>query len=141
MKRLLMLLAVVVLVGAGSYGAARLLWPAPPTDEDLVAWLRREFDLTTKQAAAVEKLHRDYLPVCSNHCAIIVATREKLAEKPGDAALLAEALRLKKACQQITLAHVREVATHMSAEEGRRFLSLVEPRITRHDHQGVFGLK
>ena len=141
MKRLLTLLAVVALVGAGSYGTARLLWPAPPADEDQVAWLTREFRLTPAQSAAVKQLHYDYIPVCSDHCAMIVAARENLAARPADAALQAEVMRLEKICQQATLAHVREVASHMPADEGRRFLSLVEPRILRHDHQAVFGLK
>jgi hypothetical protein len=141
MKRLLTLLAVVALVGAASYGIARLAWPAPAADEDQVAWLTREFQLDATQAAAVRKLHYDYIPVCSDHCALIVAAREKAAERPGDAALQAEVVRLEKVCQEATLAHVRQVASHMAPAQGRRFLSLVEPRILRHDHQAVFGLK
>lgn len=141
MKRLLTLLAVVLVVGAASYGVARRTMTAPDRDEDQVAWLTREFQLTADQAAAVKKLHYDYLPVCSDHCAMIVAAREKLAEKPGDPALQAEVVRLEQVCQKATLAHVREVAAHMDAAQGRRFLSLVEPRILRHDHQAVFGLK
>lgn len=141
MKRALTLLAVVVLVGAGSYGAARLFWPDAPADEDQVAWLTREFRLTPEQATAVKKLHDGYIPVCSDHCALIVAAREKLAGQPHNAALQADVARLEKACQRATLTHVREVASCMPAEEGHRFLSLVEPRILRHDHQAVFGLK
>lgn len=141
MKRFLTLLAVAVLVGAGSYALTRLVWPAPPADEDQVAWLTREFRLSAAQAAAIRKLHYDYIPVCSDHCAMIVAAREKLAANPGDPGLQADVMRLERVCQLATLSHVREVAAHMAPEEGRRFLSLVEPRILRHDHQAVFGLK
>lgn len=141
MKRLLTLLAVVLVIGVASYGIARRTMSAPPADEDQIEWLTREFRLNTAQAAAVKKLHYDYLPVCSDHCAMIVAAREKLAEKPGEPALADEVTRLEKICQQATLAHVREVASNMDADQGRRFLSLVEPRILRHDHQAVFGLK
>lgn len=141
MKRWLTLLAIVALVGAGSYFATRALSPAPPADEDQVAWIAREFKLTPAQRDAVEKLHRDYLPVCSDHCALIVDARERLAEKPDDAAMRAEVARLERQCQQATLAHVRQVAACMEPKQAQRFLALVEPRILHHDHNAVFGLK
>jgi len=141
MKRWLTLFAVVVLVGAGSYALTRLFWPAPATNEDQVTWIAREFKLTSDQKAAVEKLHHDYLPVCSDHCALIVEARERLAAKPADAALQAEVARLERRCQQATLAHVREVAACMAPEQARRFLALVEPRILHHHHQAAFDLK
>lgn len=141
MKRWLTLFAVVALVGAGSYGLTRLFWPAPSVNEDQVTWIAREFKLTSDQKAAVEKLHRAYLPVCSDHCALIVEARERLAAKPHDAALQAEVVRLERRCQQATLAHVREVAACMAPEQGRRFLALVEPRIVHHDHAAAFDLK
>lgn len=141
MKRWLTLLAVVALVGAGSYFATRVLWPTPPADEDQVAWIAREFELTAEQKTAVAKLHDDYLPICSDHCAMIVDARERLAARPGDATLAAEVTRLERRCQQATLAHVRRVAACMAPEQGRRFLALVEPRILEHDHNAAFGLK
>lgn len=141
MRRWLTLLAVVVCVGASSYGLTRWLWPAPPADEDQVTWIAREFDLNADQKSAVEKLHRDYIPVCSDHCAAIVAARERCAAQPNDRASQEEVVRLERVCQQATLAHVRQVAACMSPAQGRRFLALVEPRILRHDHQAVFGLK
>lgn len=141
MKRWFTLLAVVVLVGAASYALTRLFWPAPSTDEDQVAWIAREFKLTAEQRATVAKLHQDYIPICSDHCALIVEAREQLAAKPQDAALQAEVTRLERRCQQATLAHVREVAACMAPEQGRRFLTLVEPRILQHDHNAAFGLK
>lgn len=141
MKRWLTLLAVVALVGAGSYFATRALWPAPPADEDQVAWIAREFKLTADQKTAVAKLHDDYLPICSDHCALIVDARERLAAHPGDAALAAEVTRLERRCQLATLGHVRRVAACMAPDQGRRFLALVEPRILEHDHNAAFGLK
>lgn len=141
MKRGLTLLAIVLLVGAGSYALTRLFWPAPPADEDQVAWLTREFELSPTQAAAVERLHLDYIPLCSDHCARIVEARERLAASPADPALQAEVRRLERVCQEATLAHVREVAACMPPDQGRRFLALVEPRILQHDHQAAFGLR
>jgi hypothetical protein len=141
MRRLLTLLAVVLVVGAASYGVTRLLTPPPPADEDQVTWLAREFSLNAAQTQAVRQLHEDYIPVCSDHCAAIVAARERLAAHPHDAALQAQVARLERVCQQATLDHVRAVAACMAPAEGRRFLALVEPRILRHDHQAAFGLK
>lgn len=141
MKRWLTLLAVVALAGAGSYFATRAFWSAPPIDEDQVAWIAREFKLTPVQHAAVEKLHNAYLPVCSDHCVMIVDARERLAAHPGDATFAAELTRLERRCQQTTLGHVRQVAACMAPEQGRRFLALVEPRILDHDHNAVFDLK
>lgn len=141
MKRLLLLLAVVVLVGAGSYGITRLVVPPPPADEDQIVWLTREFKLTPAQAATIEALHLAYIPVCSDHCAAIVAARERLAASPTDTNLRTEVLRLERICQEATLHHVREVAAQMDAAQGARFLALVEPRILRHEHHAAFGLK
>lgn len=141
MKRWLTLLAIVLCVGVGSYFATRALWPAPPAEEDQITWLSREFKLTSAQRANVEKLHHDYLPVCSDHCALIVDARERLAAKPSDRELQAEVVRLERQCQQATLAHVRQVAACMAPDQGRRFLALVEPRILHHDHHTAFGLK
>lgn len=141
MKRVVIVLAVMLLVGAGSYGITRLVAPKPPADEDQIAWITREFKLTPAQAAAIEKIHLDYIPVCSDHCAAIVAARERLAGAPDDPHLRAEVVRLEEVCQAATLQHVREVAAQMNAHQGQRFLSLVEPRIMRHDHQAAFGLK
>jgi hypothetical protein len=141
MRRFAILLAVVLVVGAGSYALTRALWPAAPADEDQVTWLAREFQLTPAQTATVAQLHRDYIPVCSDHCAAIVAARERLERSPQDAALRIEVVRLERECQQATLAHVRRVAACMEPKQAQRFLALVEPRILRHDHQAVFGLK
>jgi Tfp pilus assembly protein PilN len=141
MKRFLLLVAVVVLVGAASYALTRLIAPKPPVDEDQISWLTREFKLTSAQAAAIEKIHLDYIPICSDHCAAIVDARERLAHAPDDAQLRAEVARLEQVCQTATLEHVREVAAQMNPGQAQRFLSLVEPRILRHDHQVAFGLK
>lgn len=140
-KRLLLLALVVIVAGAAAYGVTRLLTPPPPADEDQIAWLTREFRLTPEQAARIEKIHLDYIPICSDHCAAIIAARERLAADPQSAALRAEAVRLERICQEATLQHVREVAACMPERHARRFLQLVEPRIARHQHEGPFGLK
>ncbi|MDP1581549.1 MAG: hypothetical protein Q8M02_14865 [Candidatus Didemnitutus sp.] len=141
MKRLALLLAVLLGVGAASYALTRMLWPVAAVAEDQMTWLTREFALSPTQAAAIEKLHYDYVPVCSEHCAMIVEARERLAAQPTDPALRVEVAQKEKLCADATLAHVHEVAAQMDAAHGRRFLELVVPKISRHQHHGPFGLK
>ena len=139
MKRYFILLAVAVAVAAGSYALTRNLLPAG--EEDQLAWLTREFQLTPAQAAAVEKLQADYQPVCAGHCQLIMAARTRLAAAPGDAAVQMEITRLEQVCSDATRRHLHEVAAQMTPEQGHRFLALVEPKLSRQTHQGPLGLK
>lgn len=141
MKRLILLAIVVIVAGVGSYCLTRILVPPPPAHEDQIVWLQREFNLSDEQMARVSRIHRDYIPVCSDHCAAVVDARERLAAAPDDAGLRAEVARLEQTCSESTLQHVRDIAACMNQHEGRRFLQLVEPRIARHQHQSPFGLK
>ena len=139
MKRYLTLILVAVAVAAGSFGLTRGLLARG--DEDQIVWLRREFRLTDDQAAAIARLQANYQPVCMAHCRLILAARDRLAATPGDTTAQAEITRLEGVCAQATLAHLREIAAQMDSAQGRRFLTLVEPRVSRHEHQGPLGLK
>jgi len=139
MKRYFILLAVAVAVAAGSYALTRNLLPAG--EEDQLAWLSREFQLTPAQTAAVEKLQAGYLPVCAGHCQLIMAARTRLAASAGDAAVQTEITRLEQVCSDATRRHLHEVAAQMAPEQARRFLALVEPKLSRQTHQGPLGLK
>lgn len=139
MKRYFILLAVAVAVAAGSYGLTRNLLPAG--EEDQLAWLTREFQLTPAQTAAVEKLQAGYQPVCAGHCQLIMAARTRLAAAPGDAAVQAEITRLEQVCSDATRRHLHAVAAQMAPEQSLRFLALVEPKLSRQTHQGPLGLK
>ncbi len=140
MKRYLMLIALVAIVAAGSFALTRSLMPRAG-EEDQMAWLVREFKLTPTQAAAVAKLQADYQPVCAGHCQLIMAASERLAGAPNDPAVQAEVAQLVQKCRDATQHHLRDVAARMAPEQGRRFLALVEPNLSRHAHQGPFGLK
>jgi hypothetical protein len=139
MKRYFILIAVAVAVAAGSYALTRNLMPAG--EEDQLAWLTREFQLTPAQTAAVEKLQADYQPVCAGHCQLIMAARTRLADSPGDAAVQTEITRLEQICSDATRRHLHEVSAQMAPEQARRFLALVEPKLSRQTHQGPLGLK
>lgn len=112
---------------------------------DALEWLRTDFHLDAAQFAAIKQLHESYSIVCEEHCsAIQVATRERNALRttsPADADALASADQrvqdLRVECETAIAAHVREVATHMSSEDGRRYLALVLPKIADFDHRAA----
>lgn len=140
---------VAVVVGLGSYGLTR--WLAAPAvgDADEIAWLRREFRLTPGQAEKIEQLHAAYEPVCMEHCMQILATRKQLAAFADsgrqDSAEYRQAQtemeRLKRVCTEATRQHLETVAAAMSPEEGRRYIRLVGPKLSQHEHAQPFGLK
>ncbi|WP_438481376.1 hypothetical protein [Oleiharenicola lentus] len=139
MKRLLLTLALVVAVGAISFAVTRELIVTPVETHE--TWLQREFHLTARQLAAVEKLQADYEPVCADHCALVMQANKRLAANPADAAAHEEVRRLKKICFEATSKHLREVAAEMDAAQGRRFLKLMEPKLSGHDHAEPLDLK
>jgi hypothetical protein len=143
MKRYLILIGLAVAVAAASFALTRGLMPRG--EEDQMTWLRREFKLTAGQAAAVEKMQAAYQPVCAEHCRLIMEARDRLAALASEAsakeAAQADLLRLERICHAATLEHLREVAAQMAPGQGRRFLTLVEPKVSRHAHHGPLGLK
>lgn len=139
MKRYLFTLAVVVLVAAASYAITRRVMEAP--EETPATWLQREFKLSDAQLAAVEKLQADYEPICAEHCSLVMEARERLRTSPSDPALNAEVFRLKKTCVDATAEHLRQVAAQMAPDQGRRFLALMQPKLSGHDHAKPLGLQ
>ncbi|MET0263021.1 MAG: hypothetical protein ABW223_09000 [Rariglobus sp.] len=108
---------------------------------DELGWLKKEFDLTAAQTAAVEKLHADYQPICAAHCERVVAAREKLANATDPDAARTELARLEAVCRDATHAHLQQVAAVMSPDEGARFLALVGPKVSGQTHAAPLGLK
>ena len=99
-------------------------------DNDAMAWLRAEFKLSDAQYAAVKKLHDDYSSVCGEHCAAIMAARERQAPA-------AEVAALEKTCVDAMTAHFHAVAKLMPPGEGERYLALVLPRVAGYDHNAA----
>lgn len=103
---------------------------AAARDNDAMAWLRAEFRLDEAQFAAIKKLHDDYGAVCGEHCAAIMAARERKAPA-------AEVARLEKVCVDAMTGHFRRVAALMPAEQGERYLATVLPRVAGYTHTGA----
>jgi hypothetical protein len=117
-----------------AFGITHLCLRPSVENTDEITWLRKEFNLTPAQVAAIEKLHDDYHPVCMAHCAAITAARQNFAPP-------AELARLETVCRDATLAHLQRVAAVMSPAEATRFLALVTPKVSGHPHDAPLGLK
>lgn len=148
MKRFILLIFVATAAGLAAFIFTRQMAPEPSPGDEL-AWVIREFRLTPEQAERVEALHLAYQPVCARHCAAVFSVRTRLAELerdgltdgPAYGGVEREMAELVDICTRATREHLREVAAVMNPEEGRRYLALVEPQISRHRHMQPFGLR
>ncbi|MDR1280537.1 MAG: hypothetical protein LBK99_06910 [Opitutaceae bacterium] len=145
MKRALCIIVSALAAGLLAFGlTAWLARPSVSAPAGELAWLRAEFLLTPAQAAAVEKLHAAYEPVCEEHCARVRQARADLdgtVTPEARAAATAELARLERLCKDTTRAHLREVAACMDPAQARRFLALTEPRLDATAHAGPVGIR
>lgn len=148
MTRFILLILVATAAGLAAFILTRQM-ASEPSPGDELAWVTREFRLTPEQAERIEALHLAYQPVCARHCASIFSIRTRLAELERDGLTDGTAYRdaqqemaeLVGVCSLATRAHLHEVAAVMSPNEARRYLTLVEPQVSRHEHLAPFGLK
>jgi hypothetical protein len=147
MKRFAGFLLLVLAVAAAAYGLTRCL--GSRKTEDQWTWLRREFRLGDAQFSRIMALHQAYQPVCADHCSRIMALQRRMAElertgeksSPGCLAAQDEWQAVMRECNRATLLHLQKVAAEMDPAEGRRYLDLMVPRITRFDHREPRGLR
>ena len=104
-------------------------------------WLRQDFHLTDQQFAAIQVVHQAYAGSCVEHCRLIqeaTKVRDALTAKtssPGPRAAAELAVKeLRSICEQALTVHVQKVAALMAAEDGRRYLALMLPKIAAFDH-------
>ncbi len=142
---LLRLLLVAAVAGAASFGLTRLLSPGPEsTAGNELTWLTQEFQLTPQQAQRIQALHAAYRPICAQHCAAILDTKAELAtaETPAAKGQIEQRLSaLKATCHDSTQAHLEAVAAAMSPEQGQRYLAMISPRLSAHQHTEPLGLR
>ncbi|MFA5057339.1 MAG: hypothetical protein WC485_04455 [Opitutaceae bacterium] len=147
MKRLALFLLLVAGVAAAAYGVT--CYFNSRQTEDQWTWLRREFHLSDAQLARIQALHRAYEPVCADHCRRIMAMQKRLAEleragtkdSPDYGAMQQAWDAVKHECNEATLQHLRKVAAEMDPDQGRRYLALMVPRISRYDHREPRGVR
>ncbi len=118
--------------------------------EEQLKWLKAEFRLTEAQAAEIQVLHDNYLPVCRTHCEKISEARktaEVAAKNGGETvakaveAARAELRRVEAVCQDATRAHLLRVAAVMEPAQAERFKSLVLPKLSAHNHDAPCELR
>lgn len=135
MKNFWLTLLVVLITGAAAFGAFYVMNDEPAVrqaarEHDAMAWLRAEFHLDVAQFAAIQQLHDDYGVECARHCSAIMAARRQAAPAADIAAL-------EKVCVESMTDHFRRVAALMPADEGRRYLEIVLPRVGNYAHEGA----
>lgn len=142
------LLVVAIALGAGIVSFRLATKPdiaAVLEKRDPLTWLKTDFKLTDAQFTAIRTLHESYSKVCEEHCRAIqeaAIAKNAVAKAPNaDAAAVRAAERrleeLRTICETAIAGHVREVAAHMSPQEGARYLALVLPKIPDFDHRAA----
>lgn len=141
---LLLLASVATVSGLATYASLR---PEPVSEDccaDSLFWLKREFGLGGERLERIQKLHTAYHSICEEHCAAILRARTTVRElerdgAPADAlaAARAEVSRLDLQCRTSLEGHIREVASLMDEDSGRRYLEIVLPRLGTFDHEGA----
>lgn len=139
LKNVLITFALAVAAGVASFGVFYVLsddraMHAAAKEGDAMAWLRAEFKLSDAQFAAIRRRHEDYSVVCGEHCAAIMAARERKAPA-------AEVTALEKTCVDAMTVHFRGVAALMPPPQGDRYLAMVLPRVTGYSHHGAPNLR
>ena len=142
---LIRLVLVALVAGAMGFGLTRLFAPTPRLAAgNELAWLTQEFQLTPAQAERIAALHAAYRPICADHCAAISEAKKDMANMAADhdhAAMQSRIDQLVTACHDATQNHLEAVAAAMSPEQGQRYLTLIEPRLSAHQHAQPFGLR
>lgn len=144
----LAVVALGVLAGGASYLCFHhTMSVSAGQSHDSLMWVRHEFKLSGEKLAKVEALHEAYESVCAEHCIAIADARKELKRLQNADASPAEiksaadkAKAIDARCIASTEAHIKEVAALIGGEEGRRYLSIVLPRVVMFDHAGPASL-
>jgi len=139
MKNFLLVGGAALAAGVLAFGAFYMMSDEPALhraarEGDAMLWLRTEFRLDDGQFGAVKKLHDDYSAACGEHCAAIMASRERGAPA-------AEVAALERVCVEAMTQHFKQVAALMPAGQGERYLATVLPRVAGYDHASAPNLR
>lgn len=138
MRRSLIILACAALLSsAGSYGLY-YGYRVSALPGDQAAWLRREFALSEAQAEAVARLERGYQPGCVARCFEYLNARKELsaltasdrAWNPEIGEAVERLYQVQMTCHREMLRHAYAVSAVMSPEQGRRYLAMIETRMS-----------
>ena len=142
MKKILVLIAVVVVVGAiASFLAAR--WMTSRMQMQAVvrihdaAWLKQELNLTDAQAVEVEKLERGFQAqmnsFCTTHCAARFALGDELAKPSVDTekarAQVEKMNVIQGDAELMTLAHILKVRSLLNETQAQRYSLIIRNQV------------
>lgn len=140
MKKGLLILAAAIAVGILAFFLIRN--PSTTVTDPILldsmpelVWLRSDLKLTDEQFSKVEKLHRNYRPVCAEMCQRIAESKNTVAalanargEMSDD---LAKAIenhgRVIAECKRGMLEHIYQTASLMNERQARRYLDVTLP--------------
>lgn len=144
MKRGQLILVIALVLGACTFFCSRywlhdnrMTSAMPQERESLLPeleWIRHQLQLNEAQFEKVKSLHLAYRPKCQDLCmraeAAETALKEVLLDPQKDAtAALKSRANLQVECQQAMLAHVRETAACMTAEQAKQYLGTLLPHV------------
>lgn len=141
MKRLVVILALAVLLGAGAYvvfyGIACRTFCRVPDAHDPSGWMRQEFHLNDAQYAQVKKLDAAYYPHCADMCNQIEQSHLALKNlilvngtmTPEVEAALKKDGAVQQQCREDMLRHFYEVGQAMPPAEGKRYLQIMQVQV------------
>ena len=116
-------------------------------EDDSLLWLRAEFKLPAEKMERIAQMHSAYQDVCEVHCKDIRAARAEVRRLRAAQAAPAEIAAAETKSKEVDLvcttsleAHLREIAKVIGGEDGRRYLSIVLPRIEHFEHAGAPNL-
>lgn len=147
MKKGILTLAAAMVVGLLAFFLSRQP-PAANTDPVLLdsmpelAWLRTDLKLSDEQFSKVEKLHRDYRPVCAEMCHRIAESRARVSELAGAQDGMSEDLakaiekhgHVSAECKRGMLEHIYQTASLMDERQARRYLEVTVPLVLDTAH-------
>jgi hypothetical protein len=132
MKKGLLTLFAVIVVGVGAWLVARHLLQGPPT-----AWLCQEYALSPQQAGRVEQLQRDYGTRCGPFCKEMCEANAKLETLALGSSTVTPALReavvetdrIRTSARVAMLDHFYAVAAELPPDRHRQYLLKVLPLV------------
>ena len=137
MKKLILLLLGACFVGILSYALFYHYQVAVALPADELQWLRQEFSLTDAQFAEVERMDKDYRPICDAHCRDYMAAYTSLSGllkqgnkwTPETGQAMETLYRVEMECHRDMLKHAYDVSAVMSPEQGQRYLAMIKARL------------
>lgn len=150
MKKGLLILMVAMMVGILAFILSRG-GPSRHIDSVLldsmpeITWLRTDLKLTDEQFSKVEKLHREYRPVCAEMCRLIAHSEAEVAKLANARSNMSDELakaienhgRVIAECKRSMLEHLYQTASLMDEQQSRRYLDVALPLALDSVHSGT----